>query len=200
MSFAFSRRSFLKYTAVAAVAVAGASLFTGCKVDTSDSYNALRTTPGELTVLQVTAAMGKYVEASKSYTAPVVTGTTIAFPFKITNGRANPIYVNPNNFKATVLNAKDEVIAKYTAINGLTPDAPLCDTNLKKGASVSGNVTLTLSAALEPGQSIVLTYCPDLQYNEYSLNWKTTRAIFRPDWFRAVFVCPRFGKVSQFFL
>ena len=52
----------------------------------------------------------------------------------------------------------------------------LCDTNLKKDASVSGNVNLTLGAALEPGQSIVLTYCPDLQYNEYSLNWKTTRA------------------------
>ena len=177
MSFAFSRRSFLKYTAVAAVAVAGASLFTGCKVDTSDSYNALRTTPGELTVLQVTAAMGTYVEASKSYTGPDdVTGKTIVFPFKITNGRANPIYVNPNNFKATVLDAEDKVIAKYTAINGLALDASLCDTNLKKDASVSGNVTLTLGAALEPGQSVVLTYCPDLQYNEYSLNWKTTRA------------------------
>ena len=178
MSFAFSRRSFLKYTAVAAVAVAGASLFTGCKVDTSDSYNALRTTPGELTVLQVTAAMGNYVEASKSYTAPDVTGTTIVFPFKITNGRANPIYVNPNNFKATVLDAENKVIAKYTASNGLTLDASLCDTNLKKDASVSGNVNvkLPLDAALKPGQSIVLTYCPDLQYNEYSLNWKTTRA------------------------
>ena len=175
MSFAFSRRSFLKYTAVAAVAVAGASLFTGCKIDTSDSYNALRTTPGELTVLQVTAAMG-YVEASKSYTAPDVKGTTIVFPFKITNGRANPIYVNPNNFKATVLDAEGKVIlAKYTASNGLILDARLCDTNLKKDASVSGNVTLNLSAALEPGQSIVLTYCPDLQYNEYSLNWKTIR-------------------------
>lgn len=177
MSFAFSRRSFLKYTAVAAVAVAGASLFTGCKIDTSDSYNALRTTPGELTVLQVTAAMGTYVEASKSYTGPDdVTGKTIVFPFKITNGRANPIYVNPNNFKATVLDAEKKVIAKYTAINGLTLDATLCDTNLKKDAFVSGKVTLTLDAALEPGQSIVLTYCPDLQYNEYSLNWKTTRA------------------------
>lgn len=176
MSFAFSRRSFLKYTAVAAVAVAGASLFTGCKIDTSDSYNALRTTPGELTVLQVTAAMGTYVEASKSYTAPDVTGTTIAFPFKITNGRSNPIYVNPNNFKATVLDAENKVIAKYTAINGLSLEPSLCDTNLKKDAFVSGKVTLTLGAALEPGQSVVLTYCPDLQYNEYSLNWKTTRA------------------------
>ena len=177
MSFAFSRRSFLKYTAVAAVAVAGASLFTGCKIDTSDSYNALRTTPGELTVLQVTAAMGKYVEASKSYTAPDVTRTTIAFPFKITNGRANPIYVTPNNFKATVLDAEGKVIAKYkyTASHGLSLEPSLCDTNLKKDASVSGNVNLTLDAALEPGQSIVLTYCPDLQYNEYSLNWKTTR-------------------------
>ena len=178
MSFAFSRRSFLKYTAVAAVAVAGASLFTGCKIDTSDSYNALRTTPGELTVLQVTAAMGTYVEASKSYTAPDVTGPTIAFPFKITNGRANPIYVTPNNFKATVLDAEGKVIAKYkyTASHGLSLEPSLCDTNLKKDASVSGNVKVTLGAALEPGQSIVLTYCPDLQYNEYSLNWKTTRA------------------------
>ena len=179
MSFAFSRRSFLKYTAVAAVAVAGASLFTGCKIDTSDSYNALRTTPGELTVLQVTAAMGTYVEASKSYTAPDVKGTTIVFPFKITNGRANPIYVTPNNFKATVLDAEGKVIAKYkyTASHGLSLEPSLCDTNLKKDASVSGKVTLTLApdATLKAGQSIVLTYCPDLQYNEYSLNWKTTR-------------------------
>ena len=31
MSFEFSRRNFMKYTAVAAVALAGANLFTGCK-------------------------------------------------------------------------------------------------------------------------------------------------------------------------
>ena len=38
MSLAFSRRSFLKYSAVAAVAVAGASLFSGCEPQ-GDSYN-----------------------------------------------------------------------------------------------------------------------------------------------------------------
>ena len=86
--------------------------------------------------------------------------------------------MNPNNFKATVLDAEGKVIAnaKYTASHGLTLDASLCDTNLKKGASVSGNINLKLDVALEPGQSVVLTYCPDLQYNEYSLNWKTTCA------------------------
>ncbi|MEI3278604.1 MAG: twin-arginine translocation signal domain-containing protein [Faecalibacterium sp.] len=41
MSLAFSRRSFLKYSAVAAVAVAGASLFSGCESQ-GDSYNLLR--------------------------------------------------------------------------------------------------------------------------------------------------------------
>ena len=32
MSYTFSRRSFLKYTAVAAVAVAGSALLAGCEV------------------------------------------------------------------------------------------------------------------------------------------------------------------------
>ena len=41
MSLAFSRRSFLKYSAVAAVAVAGASLFSGCESQ-GDSYNLLQ--------------------------------------------------------------------------------------------------------------------------------------------------------------
>ena len=68
MSFAFSRRSFLKYTAVAAVAVAGASLFTGCKVDTSDSYNALRTTPGEFTSPELIAVyIESFVHANITY-------------------------------------------------------------------------------------------------------------------------------------
>lgn len=173
MSFEFSRRNFMKYTAVAAVALAGASLFTGCK-NSGDSYNLLKEGAGELTVLQVTAAMGKYDDKSKKYTAPDITGTTIEFPMKITNNRTNPIYVNPTNFKAVVYNEKNEVIKKCNYFSGITFDSNLYETNLAKGSSVSGKITVKLDAALTKGQYIVLTYCPDLQYNEYSLNWKLT--------------------------
>lgn len=170
MSFEFSRRNFMKYTAVAAVALAGASLFTGCK-NSGDSYNLLKEGAGELTVLQVTAAMGKYDDKSKKYTAPdITTGTTIEFPMKITNNRTNPIYVTPNNFKVVVTSSDGKTVKKYS----VTIEDALKDTNLKKGSSVSGKVTTVSAVALKEGDVVVLTYCPDLQYNEYSLNWKLT--------------------------
>lgn len=171
MSFEFSRRNFMKYTAVAAVALAGASLFTGCK-NSGDSYNLLKEGAGELTVLQVTAAMGKYDDKSKKYTAPDITGTTttIEFPMKITNNRTNPIYVTPNNFKVVVTSSDGKTVKKYS----VTIEDALKDTNLKKGSSVYGKVTTVEKVALKAGDIVVLTYCPDLQYNEYSLNWKLT--------------------------
>lgn len=169
MSFEFSRRNFMKYTAVAAVALAGASLFTGCK-NSGDSYNLMCNGAGELTVLQVTAAMGKYDDKSKKYIAPdITTGTTIEFPMKITNNRTNPIYVTPSNFKVVVTSSDGKNVKKYS----VTIEDALKDTNLKKGSSVSGNVTAQ-GVALKEGDVVVLTYCPDLQYNEYSLNWKLT--------------------------
>ncbi len=171
MSFEFSRRNFMKYTAVTAVALAGASLFTGCK-NSGDSYNLLKEGAGELTVLQVTAAMGNYDDKSKKYTAPDITGTTttIEFPMKITNNRTNPIYVTPNNFKVVVTSSDGKNVKKYS----VTIEDALKDTNLKKGSSVSGHVTIAQGVDLKEGDVVVLTYCPDLQYNEYSLNWKLT--------------------------
>lgn len=168
MSFEFSRRNFMKYTAVAAVALAGASLFTGCK-NSGDSYNLLKEGAGELTVLQVTAAMGNYDDKSKKYTAPDITGTTIKFPMKITNNRTNPIYVTPDNFKVVVTSSDGKTVKKYS----VTIEDALKDTNLKKGSSVYGKVTVQ-DVTLKAGDVVVLTYCPDLQYNEYSLNWKLT--------------------------
>lgn len=173
MSFEFSRRNFMKYTAVAAVALAGASLFTGCK-NSGDSYNLLKEGAGELTVLQVTAAMGNKNKDGK-YTIPALQagqdgqGVKISFPMSITNGRTNPIYVTPDNFKVVVTSSDGKNVKKYS----VTIEDALKDTNLKKGSSVYGKVTVQ-DVTLKAGDVVVLTYCPDLQYNEYSLNWKLT--------------------------
>ena len=166
MSLAFSRRSFLKYSAVAAVAVAGASLFSGCESQ-GDSYNLLQEGAGSMTILQVTATMGTYNETDKKYVAPEVTPSTteITFPFKVENGRNNP-----NSFKVTVASKDGKTVKKYP----VSLDGQLSDPNLKKGASASGTIKVSDLSGLEEEGTVLLTYCPDLQYNEYSLNWKLT--------------------------
>ena len=170
MSLTFSRRSFLKYSAVAAVAVAGASLFSGCEPQ-GDSYNLLQEGAGSMTILQVTATMGTYNETDKKYVAPEVTTSTteITFPFKVENGN-NPIAINPNSFKVTVASKDGKTVKKYP----VSLDGQLSDPNLKKGASASGTIKVSDLSGLEEEGTVLLTYCPDLQYNEYSLNWKLT--------------------------
>ena len=69
-----------------------------------------------------------------------------------------------------VTSSDGKTVKKYSVT--ITDD--LKDTNLKKGSSVSGTVTTVSAVALKEGEVVVLTYCPDLQYNEYSLNWKLT--------------------------
>lgn len=85
MSLAFSRRSFLKYSAVAAVAVAGASLFSGC--DQTDTKNLYCDGAGSITVLQINAVLGTYDNDAKKYKDIDLTGASISFPFQITVGR-----------------------------------------------------------------------------------------------------------------
>ena len=53
-------------------------------------------------------------------------------------------------------------------------DDSLLDTNLANSVTNSGNITLKTSLA--EGEKLVFTYCPDLQYAEYSMNWVLARA------------------------
>lgn len=125
-----------------------------------------------MTILQVTATMGTYNETDKKYVAPEVTtfDTAIEFPFKIENGRNNPIAINPNRFKVTVASKDGKIVKKYP----VSLDGQLSDPNLKKGASASGTIKVSGLSDLKEEGTVLLTYCPDLQYNEYSLNWKLT--------------------------
>lgn len=102
MSFEFSRRSFLKYTAVAAVAVAGSSLLTGCK---DNPY-------------QPTGDIGDSLKVMGTFTllkdpAPTYASNTLTckMTFKCTSKRG--LSVTPNCFQVEVYDKNEKSKATY---------------------------------------------------------------------------------------
>lgn len=76
MSYTFSRRDFLKYSAMTAVAVAGAGLLTGCEIQ--DPNNPVIKKLGYGTTLGTTGGLLKSVVVDKD-------GTTGVFTFTVKN-------------------------------------------------------------------------------------------------------------------
>lgn len=85
MSYTFSRRDFLKYSAMTAVAVAGAGLLTGCEIQ--DPNNPVIKKLGYGTTLGTTGGLLKSVDTE---------GTTGVFTFTVKNNSDAPLPMNPN--------------------------------------------------------------------------------------------------------
>lgn len=85
MSYTFSRRDFLKYSAMTAVAVAGAGLLTGCEIQ--DPNNPVIKKLGYGTTLGTTGGLLKSVATE---------GTTGVFTFTVKNNSDAPLPMDPN--------------------------------------------------------------------------------------------------------
>lgn len=95
MSYTFSRRDFLKYSAMTAVAVAGAGLLTGCEIQ--DPNNPVIKKLGYGTTLGTTGGLLKSVDT---------VGTTGVFTFTVKNNSDAPLRMTPNDiFTVKVLDA-----------------------------------------------------------------------------------------------
>lgn len=96
MSYTFSRRDFLKYSAMTAVAVAGAGLLTGCEIQ--DPNNPVIKKLGYGTTLGTTGGLLKSVDME---------GTDGVFTFTVKNNSDAPLRMTPNDiFTVKVLDAK----------------------------------------------------------------------------------------------
>ncbi len=96
MSYTFSRRDFLKYSAMTAVAVAGAGLLTGCEIQ--DPNNPVIKKLGYGTTLGTTGGLLKSVDTK---------GTDGVFTFTVKNNSDAPLPMTPNDiFTVKVLDAK----------------------------------------------------------------------------------------------
>lgn len=97
MSYTFSRRDFLKYSAMTAVAVAGAGLLTGCEIQ--DPNNPVIKKLGYGTTLGTTGGLLKSVDTE---------GTDGVFTFTVKNSSDAPLRMTPpiELFTVEVLDAK----------------------------------------------------------------------------------------------
>lgn len=96
MSYTFSRRDFLKYSAMTAVAVAGAGLLTGCEIQ--DPNNPVIKKLGYGTTLGTTGGLLKSVDTED---------TDGVFTFTVKNNSDAPLLMTPYElFTVKVLDAK----------------------------------------------------------------------------------------------
>lgn len=162
MSTAFSRRAFLKYTAVAAVAVAGTSLLGGC----SGSETPPSTTIGSgSTALKVKTTLTSVDFKAEGDNA------TATFTLHIYNGRRNDIQVNNSNFYAYA-DATPYTSGQLTvALKEGSASGPQID----HGKEADYIVSMQVPANVE---KLTLVFMPDVQYNEYASTWVLSRDQF----------------------
>lgn len=179
MSTVFSRRSFLKYTAVTAVAVAGTSLLGGCSG--SGAETAIQTTyPSDNVVLQVKSTL-----ETLEYD---LTDGHVTFTIHIVNGRKNPIIVSPNRFAVKAYDKNNNCIANIfvgSTQGSLNAVLASGDTNpIKRGKECTYTVIASGLPVMKaedpvmkaedtecPVASLRIIYTPDTEYNEYTANW-----------------------------
>ena len=167
MSYTFSRRAFLKYSAATAVAVVGAGLLNGCEYQ--DPKNPVcKTLPGALTSdLQVRAGL-------KSMK---IENGTCTMEMDIESLRANPIRLTTDCFSIAVKDAEGS--QRYFSLNkgGVQIlDAENLWIEKKKF------VTLHLAAAnfptLQDGDTVRFQYIPIRENSEYSMIWEITKEVY----------------------
>lgn len=161
MTGEFSRRSFLKYTALTAVAVAGSSLLTGCS-----GYAPVQHAPGTSnTVLKVVSTL-EQVECTATFTT---------FKLVVKNGRNNALEVTKANF---AVKAEGYLAYQNDKLQVIYPDS--LSHQVKQGETFTYYVK---AKGLNPWENgpVTLTYYPDLQYSEFSANWELSADVLAPE-------------------
>lgn len=172
MSYTFSRRDFLKYSALTAVAVAGAGLLTGCEIQ--DPNNPVIKKLGYGTTLGTTGGLLKSVDTE---------GTTGVFTFTVKNNSDAPLHMATpnesfvvkvldkdgnrkwnNNFNLTI----EAVLGEDGKVPEILPELPP-----RTVGEYKVRVPLYASSAPGPEDTLEFTYTPNpAKSPELRMTWK----------------------------
>ena len=146
MSYTFSRRAFLKYSATTAVAMAGAGLLGGCEF--KDPNNPVsKELPSTLTSrLQVIASLNTMKIADSTCTLEV----------EIQSARVNPIRLSLSNGGVQIKSAENLYLQK------------------KKSTKVQ-LAAIGFPKELEEGDTVIFKFIPVRENSEMSLTWEISK-------------------------
>lgn len=172
MSYTFSRRDFLKYSALTAVAVAGAGLLTGCEIQ--DPNNPVIKKLGYGTTLGTTGGLLKSVNTE---------GTDGVFTFTVKNSSDAPLRMTPpiELFTVEVLDAKgnrkwnnnfnltiEAVLGEDGKVPEILPELPP-----RTVGEYKVRVPLYASSAPGPEDTLEFTYTPNpAKSPQLRMTWK----------------------------
>lgn len=171
MSYTFSRRDFLKYSAMTAVAVAGAGLLTGCEIQ--DPNNPVIKKLGYGTTLGTTGGLLESVDKE---------GTDGVFTFTVKNNSDAPLRMTPNEiFTVKVLDAEGKTkwsnyfnlsIEAVPGEDGKVPDI-LTDLPARTVGEYKVRVPDYARFAPNPEDTLEFTYIPlPAKSPELRMTWK----------------------------
>lgn len=175
MSLEFNRRSFLKYSAAAAVAVAGSSLLVGCGEDEYQKTGKI----GSTLKLMGTFKTYKSTDTSNAGKAPAYDSANQKFTctvnIKCTTKKV-PLYVTNECFELTVTHDKNETNYAKNFIT-VTPE----EYDLKESEDAK-DFTLTIkNVTINEDDKVELKYWPRIQassgnsgYTRAFCTWKMT--------------------------
>lgn len=172
MSYTFSRRDFLKYSALTAVAVAGAGLLTGCEIQ--DPNNPVIKKLGYGTTLGTTGGLLKSVDTE---------GTDGVFTFTVKNSSDAPLRMTPpiELFTVEVLDVKGNrkwnnnfnlTIEAVPGEDGNAPDI-LPELPARTVGEYKVRVPFYASSVPGPEDTLEFTYTPNpAKSPELRMTWK----------------------------
>jgi hypothetical protein len=168
MSLEFNRRSFLKYSAAAAVAVAGSSLLVGCGEDEYQKTGKIGST------LKLMGTFKLYDGTGSAPAAPVYTAPSTGAPATYGNAVFNlsikcttkkvPLCVNDGCFELTVTH--NDKKTNYAGSSHIKVNPTILDLSESDGAqdfTITVNGTAGNKLTIEAGDKVEFKYWPRIQ-------------------------------------
>lgn len=167
MSYTFSRRAFLKYSAATAVAVAGASLLGGCEYQ--DPKNPVSK--------ELPSAITSDMQVIAGLRSMKIEGGVCTLEVDIESARANPIPLDPYRFSLAVKDVEDKQVY-FSLNNGGMQILDAENDRIEQKKPVTIHMTAANFPKLRDGDTVLFQYIPIRENSEYSMTWEITKKVY----------------------